>query len=73
VHGGEVKRRAAGWVIALLALFIVLAIVGIDDPDLDQAAYCMNVADGTWPDYLGTYKDECGGTEPPKFNENFTK
>lgn len=60
------------WIVcALIAAAIVY--VGIDDPELEQRTYCQNVKEGIWPDYEGTYKQECGGKDPPKFHENLTK
>ena len=41
--------------------------------EVEQAAYCRNVRDGVWPDFHKSYKDECGGKDPPKFNEELTK
>lgn len=67
------KRRATRFIIAGLALLIVLAIVGTNEPALEQTEYCRNVAEGIWPDYHGTFKEECGGENPPKFNEDLTK
>ena len=59
--------------LAILFALTVLALVGIDDTALEQQQYCNNVREGVWPDYAKTYKDECGGEEPPKFNEDLTK
>lgn len=44
-----------------------------DDAELEQMTYCVNVERGIWPDYEQTYKVECGGKDPPKFNVDFAK
>lgn len=43
------------------------------DVEAETREYCNNVRDGVWPDYAHTYKQECGGKDPPKFNGNFAK
>lgn len=35
----------------------------------DRELYCRMVKDQKWPDYRHTYKDECGGKNPPKFTK----
>lgn len=44
-----------------------------EEVDMQQKIYCENVRDGHWPDYAETYKAECGGKDPPKFNANLMK
>lgn len=44
---------------ALLAAFCVVGAMDYDDALLQQAEYCEKVAAGTWPDYQGTFKQEC--------------
>lgn len=63
---------------AVLTVFaLAMVIVGKmerTDAKLNQLQYCNNVRDGVWPDYeRGRYKLECGGNEPPPFNEDLTK
>lgn len=63
-------------VAGLLFMFVCLAIVGISDKqtlDDQTREYCNMVRDGLWPDYKETFKAECGGKNPPKFNEDLTK
>lgn len=60
-----------GFFVLLLALAMLAGYVGNDD--LGQRQYCNNVRDGVWPDFRKTYLKECGGKEPPKFNEALTK
>ena len=57
-------------------MFVCLAIVGISskqDAELERRQYCNNVRYGVWPDYKKTFKAECGGKNPPQFNEDLTK
>lgn len=68
----ETKRKLIAGIAVMLALAL-LVIVGNDEAELEQKAYCNNVGAGVWPDYNGTYKVECGGKDPPKFDENLTK
>lgn len=67
--------KRVNWLIVaiVVAALALVAIVGIDDPELEQQTYCQNVKEGVWPDYEGTYKQECGGKDPPHFNENLAK
>lgn len=66
-------RLIALWFVSLVIALAVLFFVGIDDPEGEQAQYCNNVREGVWPDYEGTYKQECGGKDPPQFNADLTK
>ena len=49
-----------------IALFIVFGAVGrwdFEAEQADHAHYCEMVKAGHWPDYQGTYRNEC---QPPK-------
>lgn len=65
------------WTLAIVGLLaLVLAVFGLgmnSDADLEQGQYCRNVAAGNWPDYEGTYKQACGGRNPPRFTADLTK
>lgn len=68
------NRTKVGFkVVASLLLLALALIVGIDDPSREQAVYCSNVSDGVWPDYKGTYRESCGGKEPPQFHQELAK
>lgn len=58
-------------VIAILMFIVGLTIAGGDKKDelKDREMYCSMVKDQKWPDYRHTYKDECGGKNPPKFTK----
>lgn len=56
-----------------IALGAALMIGQPSEPELELQGYCANVKAGVWPDYEGTYKIECGGKDPPVFNENLAK
>jgi len=57
----------------MVGSLIVAACVGKDDVTAAQEQYCNNVRAGIWPDYNKTFKEDCGGENPPKFNEDLTK
>lgn len=59
----------AGVCISILAA----SCVGKDEVEVERDQYCRQVRDGYWPDYRETYKEECGGKDPPKFNADLTK
>ena len=60
------------WLVVIMAVGTLVA--GPDEVELEQRQYCNNVRDGVWPDYEpGRYKRECGGKDPPKFNEEIAK
>lgn len=67
------KARQVIGLLFVIAAFIVVGMMDKQDAELEQQRYCNNVRDGVWPDYHGTFKDECGGKEPPKFNADLTK
>lgn len=67
------KARQVVGLVAIIAAVIVVGMMDKQDAELEQQRYCNNVRDGVWPDYHGTYKDECGGKDPPKFDESLTK
>jgi hypothetical protein len=62
------KLKRFGLVAAVL---VILYFAGQDDGKADRDQYCNNVRGGYWPDYARTFKDECGGKDPPKFKKNF--
>lgn len=49
--------------LALLGLFGLAGAMDYEDQQADQAHYCEMVKAGHWPDYQGTYRNEC---RPPK-------
>jgi len=53
--------------LVLVAVFGVLGEMDRNDAVIEQAHYCSMVADGYWPDFHHSFKDECGGSEPPKY------
>ena len=67
------KARQVVGLVAIIAAVIVVGMMDKQDAELEQQRYCNNVRDGVWPDYHGTFKDECGGKDPPKFDESLTK
>lgn len=68
------KARQVIGLLFIAAAFIVVGMMDKQDAELEQQRYCNNVRDGVWPDYeRGRYKLECGGNEPPLFNEDLTK
>lgn len=68
------NRKARIVAAVLLAVVIAIALgCGPDETEVEQKQYCDNVRDGYWPDYNGSYKAECGGKNPPKFDGNLTK
>lgn len=75
---GEIANAADRRFLAVIAAGIIAATVlgcmGPDELELEQQQYCNNVRDGIWPDYeRGRFKSECGGEDPPKFQEDLTK
>ena len=49
-------------VAALLALVLLLGLAGAmdyEDQQAEQERYCEMVKAGFWPDFNGTYRDEC--------------
>jgi hypothetical protein len=68
-----VKARQVIGVLFLAACVIVVGMMDKQAIDEQQQQYCNNVRDGVWPDYHGTFKSECGGKDPPKFNADLTK
>lgn len=63
--------------LTLLAICIVsfagVAVFLPEDRNIDQRTYCNNVREGVWPDFKHSFKAECGGKDPLKFNEDLTK
>lgn len=73
--GAQIVSRLQA-VAGLAFMLVCLAIVGISDKqrmDDQTREYCNMVRDGLWPDYKKTFKAECGGKNPPQFNEDLTK
>lgn len=58
------RRRAQFAIVCAVATIIILLLAAVGGQDYadaqrDAAVYCERVADGSWPDYKGTYKQEC--------------
>lgn len=49
--------------LVMLALFGIVGELDLQAAEADQAHYCEMVKAGHWPDYQGTYRNEC---RPPK-------
>jgi hypothetical protein len=45
--------------IVLLMLYALVSYMDWEDTQADQAHYCEMVKAKTWPDYRGTYRQEC--------------
>lgn len=45
--------------LALLGLFGLACAMDYEDQQAEQAHYCEMVRERLWPDYRGTYRDEC--------------
>lgn len=67
------KARQVIGVVLIAAAVIVVGMMDKQALDEQQRQYCNNVRDGVWPDYEHTYKESCGGKDPPKFDESLTK
>lgn len=68
------KARQVFGLLLIGACVVIVGIMDKQDAELEHKAYCNNVREGVWPDYKpGRYKDECGGKDPPPFNEDLTK
>lgn len=65
--------KLAIWLVVIVFVGMILA-GGPDEVEAERQQYCNNVRDGIWPDYdAGRYKLDCGGKDPPKFNEEIAK
>ena len=58
-----------------LAIGLLLGVVGsmdYEDAKAEEALYCSNVKNGTWPDYEGIYKKVCEAEygKPKKFTNS---
>lgn len=56
------RKQFLQTVAALAFVLILFGIVGgMDAEDAEASAehYCQMVKDGVWPDYQGTYRQEC--------------
>lgn len=49
--------------LVMLALFGIVGKLDMQAAEADLAHYCEMVKAGHWPDYSGTYRNEC---RPPK-------
>ncbi len=67
------KARQAIGLVAIACAVIVVGTLDKQAQDTEHRQYCNNVRDGVWPDFHGTFKQECGGNDPPPFNEDLTK
>jgi len=45
--------------LALLGLFGLVGAMDYEDQQAEQERYCEMVKVGFWPDFNGTYRDEC--------------
>ena len=48
--------------LALVGVFLLLGLMGrmdYEDQQAEQERYCEMVKAGFWPDFNGTYRDEC--------------
>ena len=45
--------------LALLGLFGLAGAMDYEDQQAEQERYCEMVKEGFWPDFNGTYRDEC--------------
>lgn len=66
-------KSVLGDVWPFIVIIVVCAVALAHVGNAEERLYCNNVRDGVWPDYLHTYKRECGGKEPPQFHEDLTK
>ena len=57
------KTQSTIALLVILALFGLVGQMDYDDAVDQQAQYCAMVKAGHWPDYQGTYRNEC---RPPK-------
>lgn len=46
-------------VVVFVLLFGVVGRMDYEDAVAEEALYCSNVKNGTWPDYEGIYADVC--------------
>ena len=52
-------------VLLLLAILVVGFAVGRNDAALYDEEYCRMVSEKRWPDYRGTFQQECQPTKTP--------
>ena len=52
-------------VLLLLAILVVGFAVGRNDATLDDEMYCRMVSEKRWPDYRGTFQQECQPIKTP--------
>lgn len=57
------RYRMAAILAALVLLLGLMGHMDYEDAKAEEANYCEMVKAGLWPDYRGTYRDEC---RPPK-------
>ena len=53
------RYRVAAIAAALVLLMGLVGRMDYEDQQADQAHYCEMVKAGFWPDFNGTYRDEC--------------
>ena len=53
------RYRIAAILAALVLLFGLAGHMDYEDQQAEQAHYCEMVKAGYWPDFNGTYRDEC--------------
>lgn len=70
---GAVPNFLLGIACGIGLCLVMSSCVGKDEVEVERDQYCRQVRDGYWPDYRGTYREECGGKDPPKFNADLTK
>lgn len=46
-------------VAVIAAAFAIVGTLDSEDAEIQQAEYCENVKDGTWPDFKKNYKNFC--------------
>ena len=64
------KARTVVSLVMILAAAILVGILNKQEVEQQQTEYCEMVGGGYWPDYHNSYKNECGGKDPPKFVNN---
>ena len=66
------KAKTVLIVAAVVALFGIVGHFDYEDAVAEEALYCSNVKNGTWPDYEGIYKKVCEAEygKPKKFTNS---
>ena len=68
-------NRKAVTILAVAVFGLLFGVVGrldYEDAVAEEALYCSNVKNGTWPDYNGIYADVCEAEygKPKKFTNS---